>query len=814
MNRGCMSSSFFSGPPVFFCMVIILFLAGVLLTSCQVKVKKKTVSRPLTGSYVFQKKCSACHELERALRSTKDETAWAKTIRRMKNQHGAEISEEEVDQLVIYHVERQKREAAIFKEKCQKCHSKNILFIKSLTPDEVKDIILFEHEKAGNDLTEEDMDIIINYHIRERQHAMEKNRKIFKEFSKYNKKVNSYNERTSPKTSSAYLYEDEAFRRDCFNCHNINLPVGILKDRNLRNNSMLQLRQMINRELKDNQISYLIDQHAYNQNIQLENFNMVCTTCHSGEIIFKQSMSSDEWQQKVKKMQEKAPDLISAGNVTILADYYYRRQMVLTNLYGDCGQCHFSTEQSTKTGVGVNLDNLIFVASMKYGDGIELADIKSLVQAHVSKEEKGDRLSRFREQQKEVSIIKTDENNDGTDDEDKDGINDEIDNCLKKFNPSQDDYDSDSFGDACDEDSLSSGYIIEQLTTLLYKDKTPSINDNGYVVWHSDRFDDEEIFLFDGSKIIQLTDNDWRDSYPRINNKGHVVWEGKFKDKDKELFFYDGVKTIQFTDNDRQDFHPKINNNDHVVWVGYDGNDNEIFLFDGSKTIQLTENGYQDLFPDINDNGNTVWCGYDGNDNEIFLFDGSKTIQLTDNNSEDCLPRINNKDSVVWVGYDGNDKEIFLFDGSKTIQLTDNDYQDLFPDINDNSYVVWAGKSGKFDFNIDGNFNYNEYEIFLFDGSKILKLTGNRRQDTFPELNNKGQVVWQGAEFQYYNSDYIDYEVFTAKPDWDNDDISDDLDNCPRNFNPDQEDYDKDEIGDICDFDAGENLSHDAKATD
>jgi cytochrome c2 len=713
-------------------MAMIFFLAGLLLTACQVEVEENNVSQPLSGPYVFQKKCSACHDLERALRATKDKIAWAETIRRMKDQHGVEISEEEIDQLVFYHVERQKREAAVFREKCQKCHSKNIFFIKSLTPEEIKDIILRGHEKAGNDLTDEDMNIIINYHIRERQHAMEKNRKIFLEFTQYNERVYSNNEKTSPERFSADSFENEAFRRDCFSCHNINLPVGILKDRNLRNNSTLLLRQMISSELKDSQISSLIDQHAYNWNIELENFNRVCTTCHSDERIVKQSMSSDEWQQTVKKMQEKAPELISNDKVTILADYYHRRQMVLTNLFDDCSQCHFSNEQPTRSGLGVNLDNLIFVASIKYGDDIELADIKALVQAHVSKEEKEDRLSRFQDQQKENSIIETVEDKDGINDKDKDGINDELDNCPKKFNPPQDDFDSDGFGDACDEDSLKSGYIVRKLTTLLYKDKAPAINDNGYVVWHSERFDDEEIFLFDGSKTIQLTDNEWRDSYASINNKGHVVWEGKVGDKDKELFFYDGTKNIQLTDNERHDLHPKINNNDHIVWVGYDGSDNEIFLFDGAKTIQLTE----------------------------------------------------------------------------------NDYQDLFPDINDNSYVSWAGKSGDFDFRIDGNYRNNEYEIFVFDGSNILKLTGNRRQDTFPELNNKGQVVWQGAEVQYYNNYYNNYEIFIAKPDWDNDEISDDLDNCPRSFNPDQEDYDNDEIGDICDFGKGENLNPDVKSTD
>ena len=213
------------------------------------------------------------------------------------------------------------------------------------------------------------------------------------------------------------------------------------------------------------------------------------------------------------------------------------------------------------------------------------------------------------------------------------------------------------------------------------------------------------------------------------------------------------------------------------------------------------------MFPGlgVNDKGHIVWAGYDGNDNEIFLFDGSRTTQLTSNDSDDCLPGINNRGHVVWAGHDGNDNEIFLYDGATVKQLTDNDYRDIFPDINDNGYVVWAGKSGGFDYEKDGNYRFNEFEIFLYDGSKNIKLTNNNRQDSFPSINNKGHVVWQGVDRLRSNDD----EIFLAKPDWDNDGISDDLDNCPKNFNPDQQDNDDDQTGDMCDFEAGEDRNHD-----
>jgi hypothetical protein len=357
--------------------------------------------------------------------------------------------------------------------------------------------------------------------------------------------------------------------------------------------------------------------------------------------------------------------------------------------------------------------------------------------------------------QREIIVIKPDE--------DMDGISDDKDNCPGIFNPPQNDHDSDGLGDACDEDSPNTGYyIVASLTATLAKDKIPSINDSSHVVWHRCELYDSEIFLFDGISISQLTHNAWDDTRPRINNKDHVVWEGNYAAGDKEIFLFNGSQTIQITDNDTEDSNPEINNSDHVVWAGFDGNDSEIFLYRDFETIQLTDNEHEDISPDINDKGQIVWCSHDGNDKEILLSDTSQTIQLTVNDRDDCFPAINNNGQVVWTGYDGND-----------------------------------GKSGEFDFRRDGNYRFNEFEIFLFDGFKIMELTNNSRNDTFPAINNSGVIVWEGADDdrRYTFND----EIYIAKPDWDNDGIFDGEDNCPRKSNPDQIDYDKDGVGDACD---------------
>ena len=68
--------------------------------------------------------------------------------------------------------------------------------------------------------------------------------------------------------------------------------------------------------------------------------------------------------------------------------------------------------------------------------------------------------------------------------------------------------------------------------------------------------------------------------------------------------------------------------------------------------------------------------------------------QLTNNDATDGSPHINNLGQVLWSGFDGHDYEIFLYDGSKIIQLTDNERNDRKPHINDNGQIVWEVDTG------------------------------------------------------------------------------------------------------------------------
>ena len=142
---------------------------------------------------------------------------------------------------------------------------------------------------------------------------------------------------------------------------------------------------------------------------------------------------------------------------------------------------------------------------------------------------------------------------------------------------------------------------------------------------------EDEIFLYDGTSIKQLTSNLYYNYNPQINNNGYVVWEGSHR-----IFLYNGTSIKQLTDNSHYNYNPQINNNGYMVWEGYDGSDYEIFLYDGTSTRQITDNSYDDNNPHINDNGCVVWDGYDGNNFEIFI--APPQVELLFPNGSEIIP--------------------------------------------------------------------------------------------------------------------------------------------------------------------------------
>jgi hypothetical protein len=70
------------------------------------------------------------------------------------------------------------------------------------------------------------------------------------------------------------------------------------------------------------------------------------------------------------------------------------------------------------------------------------------------------------------------------------------------------------------------------------------------------------------------------------------------------------------------------------------------------------------------------------------------------------------------------------------IPLTDNSYNDTLPQINNNGYVVWVG------------YDRAKTEIFLYNNKSIKQISYDAlsNSNSGPKINNNGHVVWYGAD--------------------------------------------------------------------
>jgi len=200
---------------------------------------------------------------------------------------------------------------------------------------------------------------------------------------------------------------------------------------------------------------------------------------------------------------------------------------------------------------------------------------------------------------------------------------------------------------------------------------------------------------------------------------------------------------------------------------------------DNWTIIQLSNDNYENYQSCAVSGVNVDWDGWDGHDTEIFLYDGIKVTQLTDNEYGDYRPQISGS-NVVWSGGDGDDHdyEIFLYDGTSITQLTHNDYDDEDPQISGSNVAWFALQDG-------------DAEIFFYDGAAVTQLTDNDYDDHSARISGS-TVAWTGMLA-------AGDETFVAFPDADGDQVSDAIDNCPDDPNPDQTDTDGDQVGDICD---------------
>lgn len=358
-----------SNPRLFF-----LLWTMLVLVSCQVDgpPPSKNLAPPPSGAEVFREKCSKCHELDRALKKSGDDQSWLATIARMKNEHNADITNDEVQQLVAFHVSRQQREAEVFKEKCQQCHPGKQFVDKNLTPDQARSIIHQMQAKAGNVITEDEVELIISYHRRQHQLATE---------SALRRSLG-----LGPVASGGNSGIVGIFIEKCSQCHEPERALTVYKDEKAWEATVKRMEGYSQGNISDSEAGQLVNFHVSEQRREVDTFQKTCTVCHTDERIVNRSMTAAEWLDTVRRMQQKAPGLITDEKVEVLARYYHRREYILASLFtANCRKCH-----SDQAGGAISrpdgIARLISLASEELASGFSQEDLNGFLAMHDSKE--------------------------------------------------------------------------------------------------------------------------------------------------------------------------------------------------------------------------------------------------------------------------------------------------------------------------------------------------------------------------------------------------------------------------------------------
>lgn len=113
------------------------------------------------------KACSRCHGPERTLTSSATKVTWARVILEMSEKEGSGITYDDVRRLAQYHVARQKIGQQVFKKDCSECHDPEAeeTLKEKKSRAEWRQTIRRMMGKSGKMITDEEVDILINYHI-------------------------------------------------------------------------------------------------------------------------------------------------------------------------------------------------------------------------------------------------------------------------------------------------------------------------------------------------------------------------------------------------------------------------------------------------------------------------------------------------------------------------------------------------------------------------------------------------------------------------------------------------------------------------
>jgi cytochrome c5 len=293
-------------------------MAGVLfgVICCVWRIPDERSEEP---HVIFKAKCSKCHSIDRALTATKDEAAWRQTIILMSQKQGSEITPDEIERLVRLHTERQKKEQELFYRDCGQCHEPRRSLVKARTPAKWHEIIKHMLAKRPGLASEEDIEFLINYHLRQQRLQMARMLRA-----------------ACPKGEEPRIAE--VFAEECFVCHDLQRAMTAMKDEAAWRQTITAMSEKQGSPVKQDQVEELVRFHVKRQEMEQEIFKQKCTACHPAERALEKIKTMDEWRETMKRMAAKAPGQITDYQVDLLINFHRRNEKKMNNLLGGFAQ--------------------------------------------------------------------------------------------------------------------------------------------------------------------------------------------------------------------------------------------------------------------------------------------------------------------------------------------------------------------------------------------------------------------------------------------------------------------------------------------
>ena len=176
------------------------------------------------------------------------------------------------------------------------------------------------------------------------------------------------------------------FAAKCSSCHDPNRAFNVIKDPEVWAQTIKRMQYYSKGAITNQEAKELVDFHIDKQQKEINAFQETCTKCHDDERINSRSMSEEQWLATIKRMQQKAPELINDEKVNLLTAYFHRRELAMARIfYGKCRSCHLESSDSNST---FQLNALIVLANEEFGRSMKIGGVLNLMSSHVERQKR------------------------------------------------------------------------------------------------------------------------------------------------------------------------------------------------------------------------------------------------------------------------------------------------------------------------------------------------------------------------------------------------------------------------------------------